>query len=85
MSMKKTSQTMAEIQVALNHSYDFSKVLEEGQELIKLNGQGFVGLKNPGNSCYMNSVLQLLASLPEAKQIYHSNRKVEDAHFFISH
>ena len=38
-------------------NYDFSKFLEGGEELSLAYGPGKVGLKNLGNSCYLNSVM----------------------------
>ena len=35
-----------------------------------MSGSGFTGMRNMGNSCYMNSVIQLLFSLPEFVQKY---------------
>lgn len=38
---------------------------------MKLYGPGFTGINNIGNSCYLNSVLQTLNSLPEFREQYY--------------
>ena len=63
--MEKTEKSMAELEIALNSGYEFDKILESGAELQPLSGPGFVGLSNLGNSCYLNSLIQLLKELPE--------------------
>jgi uncharacterized UBP type Zn finger protein len=35
-----------------------------------MKGAGLVGLKNLGNSCYINSIMQVLFALPEFKARY---------------
>jgi ubiquitin carboxyl-terminal hydrolase 5/13 len=48
-----------------------SKTIEEGKVLTPLYGPGHTGLENLGNSCYMNSVLQVLFSLEPFKKVYY--------------
>jgi ubiquitin carboxyl-terminal hydrolase 5/13 len=57
----------------INLNLTLSKIIEEGKQLIPLFGPGLTGLENLGNSCYMNSVLQVLFSFPEFRNRYHSD------------
>jgi ubiquitin carboxyl-terminal hydrolase 5/13 len=65
MRMEKTEKSMAELEIDLNRSFEFDKILEGGAALTPLAGPGLVGLVNLGNSCYMNALLQVLKELPE--------------------
>jgi ubiquitin carboxyl-terminal hydrolase 5/13 len=73
MSMQKTEKTMEELNVDLNIKLDFSAIQEEGKELEPLKGPGFTGLVNIGNSCYINSTVQTLFTVPEFKKRFADN------------
>jgi ubiquitin carboxyl-terminal hydrolase 5/13 len=64
-TQKKTEKTMQEIDLEMNLNLTLSKIVEEGKTLIPIYGPWNTGLENLGNSCYMNSVLQVIFAQPE--------------------
>ena len=66
----KTEKSIAEINLEANLNLTLSKVLEEGKTLVPVFGPGLTGMENLGNSCYMNSVIQVIFNLPEFRTYY---------------
>lgn len=64
-SQTKTEKSTTELNLEANLSLTLSKVLEEGKVLIPVFGAGNTGMVNLGNTCYLNSVVQVLMSLPD--------------------
>jgi ubiquitin carboxyl-terminal hydrolase 5/13 len=72
---QKTEKSLTELNVEQNLRWDFSMTTEDGKELKPLFGAGLTGLKNLGNSCYLNSILQCLFSLDGFKNRYDESRE----------
>jgi len=65
LGLQKTEKSTAELEVELNANYAFDAITESGSKLVSVSGPGFQGLVNLGNTCYCNSVAQVLSALPE--------------------
>lgn len=72
---EKTEKSLTEMQIEQNLRWDFSMTTEDGTELKPLFGEGFTGLKNLGNSCYLASILQCLFSLREFQDRYYNPKE----------
>lgn len=62
-----------QINLDININFALSKLVQGKQKEEPLYGAGFTGINNIGNTCYMNSVLQVLNSVPEYQHQYYKN------------
>lgn len=66
---------MIEMEIDLNQrSYsEVSALTEAGKKLKPLCGPGLTGLTNLGNSCYLNSIVQVLFTVPNFQERFLKN------------
>lgn len=51
---------MVELELDLNSRIgEWSILTESSSKLVPISGPGYTGMKNLGNSCYLNSVIQV--------------------------
>ena len=66
--LSKSDKTMAELELELNKDFAFDKIVESGEQLDPVLGTP--GMRNLGNTCYINSVMQLVGCVPEIRDRY---------------
>ncbi|XP_078616117.1 ubiquitin carboxyl-terminal hydrolase 5-like isoform X1 [Branchiostoma floridae x Branchiostoma japonicum] len=71
MSMEKTDKTMTELEIDINQRVgEWATIQESDKQLKPMYGPGYTGMKNMGNSCYLNSVMQVIFTLPDFRKRY---------------
>ncbi|KAK9892573.1 hypothetical protein WA026_020954 [Henosepilachna vigintioctopunctata] len=75
-NMEKTEKSMVELELELNQkTNEWSALTEKECKLKPMYGPGYTGMINMGNSCYLNSVMQMLFSIPDFIKLYYDDRE----------
>lgn len=69
--MQKTEKSMIEMELEINQQFGEWAVLQESSgNLQPIAGPGLTGMTNLGNSCYLNSVMQVMFTIPDFVERY---------------
>lgn len=69
--MQKTEKSMIEMEIEINqHFGEWAELQESSANLQPIAGPGLTGMANLGNSCYLNSVMQVVFNVPDFIQRY---------------
>jgi ubiquitin carboxyl-terminal hydrolase 5/13 len=64
--LEKTEKSMVEMEIELNQRVgEWALLQESSAELQPVAGPGLTGMSNLGNSCYLNSVMQVVFTIPD--------------------
>ncbi|KAF7269329.1 hypothetical protein GWI33_017650 [Rhynchophorus ferrugineus] len=64
--MEKTEKSMIELEIEQNQkANEWSALCESDGHLKPIYGPGFTGMQNMGNSCYLNSIMQVIFRIPD--------------------
>lgn len=69
--MQKTEKSIVEMEIELNQRVgEWALLQESSANLQPVFGAGLTGMSNLGNSCYMNSIMQVVFTIPDFVRLY---------------
>lgn len=72
--LEKTEKSMVELELDLNQKIgEWGLLTESSSQLQPIHGAGYTGMKNLGNSCYLNSVMQVIFTIPDFVERFVTN------------